>query len=60
MSSNESDVDKNMDINLYYIKLLPWRQNLDIVMEMIDKQCLKDMDLYSVQGAKPGLGVHRV
>ena len=57
MSSDESDVDKKTDMNLYHIKSLPWHQNLDIVMGMINKQRLKDKDLYSAQGAKPGLRV---
>jgi hypothetical protein len=60
MSSDESDIDKNTDMNLYHIKSLPWRRNLDIVMGMIDKQRLKDKDLYSAQGAKPGLRVRGV
>ena len=60
MSSDESDVNKNTDMNLYHIKSLPWRRNLDIVMGMIDKQRLKDKDLYSALGAKPGLRVRGV
>lgn len=40
-----------MDMNLYHIKALPRRRNLDIVRGTIDKQRLKDKDLYSAQGA---------
>ena len=60
MSSDESEVDKNTEMNVYHVKTLPWRRNLDVVMGMIDKQRLKDKDLYSPQGAKPGLRLRGV
>jgi hypothetical protein len=54
MSSDESEVDEELGIFVFRPKEMPWRPNVEKVMEIIDKQRMVDRDIYSFKGSKPG------
>jgi hypothetical protein len=53
MSSEESDVDERTAMEVYYVKEMIWRKNVDHEMSLIDKERIKEKSLYSKKGAKP-------
>jgi hypothetical protein len=54
MSSDESDVEGELDTTVFRVKTMLWRRNIDRELDIIDKQRLKDKDLFSPRGSKPG------
>ena len=53
MSSEESDIDARMGMEVYHCKKMPWRRNVDWEMGLIDKERVQDKKVYSKRGAKP-------
>jgi len=53
MSSEESDIDERSGMEVYYVKEMIWRKNIDREMNLIDKERTKEKRLYSKKGAKP-------
>ncbi|KAF8221025.1 hypothetical protein L208DRAFT_1330472, partial [Tricholoma matsutake] len=54
MSSDESDIEGELDTTVFCVKMMPWRHNIDKELDIIDKQWVKDKDLFSPRGSKPG------
>ncbi|KAF8229327.1 hypothetical protein L208DRAFT_1286891, partial [Tricholoma matsutake] len=47
MSSDESDIEGELDMTVFHVKMMPWRHNIDKELDIIDKQWVKDKDLFS-------------
>ena len=54
MSSDESDIEGELDTTVFRVKTMPWRCNIDKELSIIDKQQVKDKDIFSPRGSKPG------
>lgn len=52
MSSEESDVEGGMH-PVFHRKLMPWRRDVNEIMELLDKGQQLDVDIWSTQGLKP-------
>ena len=53
MSSDESDVEGELNTTVFRVKTMPWRRNIDGELNIIDKQRLKDKDIFSPRGSRP-------
>ena len=53
MSLEESDIDMQTEMEVYYCKKMPWRRNIDQEMALIDKERFQDKKVHSRRGAKP-------
>ena len=54
MSSDESDIEGELNTTVFRVKTMPWRRNINKELNIIDKQWVKDKDLFSPRGSKPG------
>lgn len=54
MSSEESG-EEEIATDIFHVKRLPWRRDMGKQLALIDKQRLKDKEVYSRRGAKPGI-----
>ncbi|KAI6102803.1 hypothetical protein F5141DRAFT_1065430 [Pisolithus sp. B1] len=52
MSSEESSVENGVE-NVLRVKNMPWHRNIDWELEIVDFQCVLDIDIFSPQGSKP-------
>ncbi|KAF8226419.1 hypothetical protein L208DRAFT_1301931, partial [Tricholoma matsutake] len=54
MSSDESDIEGELNMTVFRVKTMPRRCNINKELDIIDKQRVKDKDLFLPQGSKPG------
>lgn len=52
MSSEESSVENGIE-NVLQVKQMYWRRNIDRELDIIDRECIIDGDIFSPQGSKP-------
>jgi len=57
MSSEESDIDMQTGMEVYYTRRMPWRRGVNREMKLIDDQRFKDKQVYTRKGTKPATRV---
>ncbi|KAG6373284.1 hypothetical protein JVT61DRAFT_6406 [Boletus reticuloceps] len=52
MSSEESSVENGVE-NVLRVKQMNWQRNIDRKLDIIDRECILDCDIFVPQGSKP-------
>lgn len=57
MSSDESEIDEHTGREILHVSQMTWRRKVDREMDLVDRQRMTDMELFSKKGAKPATRV---
>lgn len=54
MSSEESEDENEMTLQVNRVKILPWRWDVTALLQQVDNLRLQEQDAFAKQGSKPG------